>query len=102
MGDLPEFRVYISSTIEDLAKEREAAIDIIRRHALYDNSLAGYEKPFVRYRSPTEGGNSGSPVFNRQLKSFAIHHRALEDMRLNEGILLNEIKAALAQKHPEH
>jgi hypothetical protein len=64
--------------------------------SLYDNSLAGYEKPFVRYRSPTVGGNSGSPVFNRQLKSFAIHHRALEDMRLNEGILLNEIKAALA------
>jgi len=43
------------------------------------------------------GGNSGSPVFNRQLKTFAIHHRALEEMRLNEGILLNEIKAALAQ-----
>jgi hypothetical protein len=63
--------------------------------SLYDNSLAGFEKQFVRYRSPTEGGNSGSPVFNRQLKSFAIHHRALEDKRLNEGILLNEIKAAL-------
>jgi hypothetical protein len=44
-----------------------------------------------------EGENSGSPVFNRQLKPFAIHHRALEDMKLNEGILLNEIRAALAR-----
>jgi V8-like Glu-specific endopeptidase len=35
--------------------------------SLYDNSLAEYSQQYVRYRSPTEGGNSGSPVFDRQL-----------------------------------
>ncbi|SCY62082.1 Trypsin-like peptidase domain-containing protein [Nitrosospira sp. Nl5] len=43
--------------------------------SLYDNSLAEYEKHFIRYRSPTTGGNSGSPVFTRQLDSIALHHR---------------------------
>lgn len=64
--------------------------------SLYDNSLEEYEKQYVRYRSPTESGNSGSPVFDRQLNSFAIHHRAREDKKLNEGILLKEIQSALA------
>jgi len=64
--------------------------------SLYDNSLEEYENPYVRYRSPTEGGNSGSPVFDRQLKSFAIHHRAREDKKLNEAILLRDIQSARA------
>jgi Trypsin-like peptidase domain/Tetratricopeptide Repeats-Sensor len=65
--------------------------------SLYDNSLAEYEKQFVRYRSPTEGGNSGSPVFTRNLKCFAIHHRALYEKQLNEGIVLNTVNAAIQQ-----
>lgn len=66
--------------------------------SLYDNSLKEYDQLYVRYRSPTEGGNSGSPVFTRQLKSFAIHHRALYDKQLNEGVLMNAVKAALQGK----
>ncbi len=63
--------------------------------SLYDNSLAEYERHYVRYRSPTEGGNSGSPVFTRTLGCFAIHHRALYERQLNEGIVLKTIQAAL-------
>src|SRR5215510_8865233 len=44
--------------------------------SLYDNSLAEYAQQYVRYRSPTEEGNSGSPVLDRQLNCFGIHHRA--------------------------
>lgn len=54
-----------------------------------------YESHYVRYRSPTESGHSGSPVYDRQLNSFAIHHRAREDKKLNEGIILKEIQSAL-------
>jgi hypothetical protein len=61
--------------------------------SLYDNSLAEYQEPYVRYRSPTESGHSGSPVFTRQLKVFAIHHRAMYERQLNEGVILNAIKA---------
>src|SRR6266446_4101345 len=68
--------------------------------SLYDNSVAGYARQFVHYRSPTEAGNSGSPVFDRRLKCFAIHHRALEDKQLNEGIILDEIKKAIANIQP--
>jgi hypothetical protein len=59
--------------------------------SLYDNSLVEYEGAFVRYRSPTEAGNSGSPVFTKKLNTIAIHHRALDDKKLNEGILLRDI-----------
>lgn len=59
--------------------------------SLYDNSLVEYERQYVRYRSPTEGGSSGSPVFNAKLKSFAAHHRALYDRQLNEGVVLQAI-----------
>jgi Trypsin-like peptidase domain/MAP3K TRAFs-binding domain len=64
--------------------------------SLYDNSLAGYEGSYVHYRSPTEGGQSGSPVFTRQLKLIALHHRAREELQLNEGVCLGPIRKAAA------
>ncbi|HET7384413.1 MAG TPA: serine protease [Pseudolabrys sp.] len=65
--------------------------------SLYDNSLAEYSQQYVRYRSPTEEGNSGSPVLDRQLSCFAVHHRALKEKQLNEGITLEAIIRAIAQ-----
>jgi len=63
--------------------------------SLYDNNLASYEEPYVHYHSPTKGGNSGSPVFNRRLDTFAIHHRARDELQLNEGVLLESVKVNL-------
>ena len=60
---------------------------------MYDNDLANYTPPYVRYRSPTEAGNSGSPVFNRQWGLFAVHHRALQVEQVNEGVLFDAISA---------
>jgi hypothetical protein len=65
--------------------------------SLYDNSLAECSEQYVRYRSPTEEGNSGSPVLDRQLSCFAVHHRALKEKQLNEGIALEAIIRAIAQ-----
>src|SRR5262245_59947535 len=65
--------------------------------SLYDNSLAEYSQQYVRYRSPTEEGNSGSPVLDRQLSCFAIHHRALKDKQLNEGITLEAMVGCIGQ-----
>lgn len=62
--------------------------------SLYDNSLAEYEGAYVRYRSPTKGGSSGSPVFNRKWQTFALHHRTREEVQLNEGVLFEAIKGA--------
>jgi Trypsin-like peptidase domain/Tetratricopeptide Repeats-Sensor len=66
--------------------------------SLYDNSLAEFSQQYVRYRSPTEEGNSGSPVLDRQLSCFAIHHRALKEKQLNEGIALEAVIRAIAQQ----
>ena len=66
--------------------------------SLYDNSLAEYSQQYVRYRSPTEEGNSGSPVLDRQLNCFAIHHRALREKQLNEGIALEAVIRSVAQQ----
>jgi hypothetical protein len=66
--------------------------------SLYDNSLAECSQQYVRYRSPTEEGNSGSPVLDRQLNCLAVHHRALKEKKLNEGIALEAIIRAIAQQ----
>lgn len=88
IGDEPnEQRIYVIGH----PGGRELAV------SLYDNSLADYSQQYVRYRSPTEAGSSGSPVFDRQLKCLAIHHRALGDRQLNEGIMLNAISGAIAR-----
>jgi Trypsin-like peptidase domain/MAP3K TRAFs-binding domain len=66
--------------------------------SLYDNKLAEYEKPYVRYRSPTQKGSSGSPVLDFRLLCFAIHHRERKELQLNEGITLGAIRDAMAAK----
>ncbi len=63
--------------------------------SIYNNDLTGYDPPYVHYRSPTEGGSSGSPVFNRQWDLFAVHHRALITEQVNEGVLLGPIAEAV-------
>lgn len=71
-----------------------------------DNLLLDHEKPHVHYRAPTEGGSSGSPVFNQQWDLLALHHAGGMSMRklngkdgtypANEGIYVQSIIAALA------
>jgi len=63
--------------------------------SLYDNNLVERQNQFLRYRSPTDGGNSGSPVCDADLRAFAIHHGALMERQLNEGIWLKSVKEAL-------
>jgi hypothetical protein len=63
--------------------------------SLYSNNLVAYDQErYIHYRSPTEGGHSGSPVFSRQWKLLAIHHRTREELELNEGVLFRPIKEA--------
>lgn len=42
--------------------------------SLADNALLAYNERLVHYRAPTEGGSSGSPVFDDQWKLIALHH----------------------------
>ena len=76
--------------------------------SLQDNNLLACNETFLHYRTPTEFGSSGSPVFeSRDWKVVALHHAgSLELPRLdgkgkpyqaNEGIAVVAIKA-LTQK----
>jgi hypothetical protein len=78
--------------------------------SLRDNLLLDWDDRVVHYRTPTLGGNSGSPVFNRSWEVLAVHHAGLEKMpRLrgadgtypaNEGIWLERIRQALTDRRP--
>lgn len=73
--------------------------------AFQDNLLLGHKDPRVHYRTPTEGGSSGSPVFNRQWTLIALHHAGSQALTkldgsgkypANEGIWIGAIIKAIA------
>jgi V8-like Glu-specific endopeptidase len=75
--------------------------------SLQDNHILGFDETRMHYRSPTEGGSSGSPVFDKQWNLIALHHAGSLEMRrldgpglyaANEGILVSAIIAAVREK----
>ena len=42
--------------------------------SLHDNHLLDYNERFMQYRTPTDPGSSGSPVFNDQWELVGLHH----------------------------
>jgi V8-like Glu-specific endopeptidase len=73
--------------------------------SLQDNELLDHEIPKIHYRTPTEHGSSGSPVFNRIWKLIGVHHKGNDTMprlnglpgtyQANEGISIQSIIMAL-------
>jgi hypothetical protein len=70
--------------------------------SIRDNFLLDVDDRLVHYRSPTEPGSSGSPVFNEEWEVFALHHRGHPEMprlhgtgtyEANEGIRIDAILA---------
>jgi V8-like Glu-specific endopeptidase len=78
--------------------------------SLEDNLLIDYDDTLVHYRSPTEHGSSGSPVFDSSWSLMAVHHAGgLEIPKLhgdggtypaNEGIAVAAIKGRLVEEPP--
>ncbi|HYO13527.1 MAG TPA: serine protease [Thermoanaerobaculia bacterium] len=48
--------------------------------SLHDSLLLDCEDPKIHYRTPTEPGSSGSPVFNEDWDLVALHHAGRDDM----------------------
>ena len=73
--------------------------------SLTDNALLDYDERLLHYRAPTEGGSSGSPVFNNQWRLIALHHAGgfgvpklngqAGTYDANEGIQVQSIAAAV-------
>ena len=76
--------------------------------SLQDNLLLDWDQRLVHYRTPTEPGSSGSPVFDDQWRLIAIHHAGKSDMRklngkpgtyeANEGINILAIVDGIKQR----
>ncbi len=79
--------------------------------SLQDNKLVGYEGPpngkprtpgvrLVHYRTPTEKGSSGSPVFDAEgsWEVVALHHAVSATADANEGIAIDCIQEAIKKK----
>lgn len=76
-------------------------------YSIQDNLLLDYEDPpgFMHYRTPTEPGSSGSPIFNKEWDLIGLHHAGGPRSRLNkkegtydanEGIWIRAIIKAIA------
>lgn len=76
--------------------------------SLDDNLLLDHQKPKVHYRAPTEGGSSGSPVFNENWDLIALHHAGGMEMTklngkpgtypANEGLAFKSILGAVKEQ----
>ncbi|HVH26187.1 MAG TPA: serine protease [Vicinamibacterales bacterium] len=72
--------------------------------SLQDNHLVGVNDRLLHYRTPTEGGSSGSPVFNASWEVVALHHAGSSTLsridgragtyEANEGIRLSALLSA--------
>ena len=76
--------------------------------SLHDNLLLDHQAPRIHYRTPTEGGSSGSPVFTEQWKLIGLHHAGVKNMPClngkpgtydaNEGIWIQSMITALRER----
>jgi V8-like Glu-specific endopeptidase len=79
--------------------------------SLQDNILLDYDHRVLHYRSPTEGGSSGSPVFDDEWRLIGLHHaggtrmpqlnRAGGTYAANEGITIDAIRGGLSRQPPD-
>ena len=68
--------------------------------SLHDTRLVRVDDVFAHYRSPTETGSSGSPVFDEHWKVMALHHGSTDALPsaigpANEGIRIDRLLAAV-------
>ncbi|WP_395007162.1 serine protease [Undibacterium sp.] len=72
--------------------------------SLQDNELVNYNDAHIWYRTPTEGGSSGSPIFNSQWELVGVHHKGGapvasvingESVEANEGLRWSAIRKAI-------
>jgi hypothetical protein len=76
--------------------------------SLQDNLLIDIDETRVQYRTPTERGSSGSPVFDDRWELVALHHAGSPvlprlggkpgRLAANQGIRIDAIRAAIARR----
>jgi hypothetical protein len=63
--------------------------------SLQDSLIVDASSDLLHYRTPTQGGSSGSPVFESMAwRAVALHHAAVDSISANEGILMTRLQEA--------
>jgi hypothetical protein len=65
------------------------------RVSLQDNQVIDVGDPYVHYRTPTDPGSSGSPVFNQKWELVALHHASSKALSANEGVRMDRVVEAI-------
>ena len=77
--------------------------------SMQDNLLLDFKAPLVHYRTPTDPGNSGSPIFDSEWNLVALHHAGSKQTprlhgegtyEANEGIWIESIRRYLEGPRP--
>lgn len=93
--EIPNFDVWEEKRVNILGHPKGLNI----RVSLQDNKLISVDDRYLHYRTPTDPGSSGSPIFNQNWELVGIHHSASKEIQANEGIrldrILEEIRKAL-------
>jgi hypothetical protein len=90
---------------------RDSAVHVIghpsgRSLSFSSNQLLDHKEPLIHYRTATEGGSSGSPVFNQEWRLIGLHHAGGSSMQklhepgtyeANEGLWIRAICTAASQ-----
>ena len=116
LSDLPEAPVCLQAAprLPELSAKSRAFVAGHPRGAglqvsLHDSHLLDFDEPhrLVHYRTPTDPGSSGSPVFNDSWDVIAVHHGGSGQMprlhgsgqyEANEGIAVEAIRRRLARQ----
>ena len=85
------------------AEGKDARVNVIGhprgfslRVSMQDNQVVKVdEPPFIHYRTPTDPGSSGSPVFNQRWELVALHHASSSAIGANEGVRMDRLLAAM-------
>ena len=67
------------------------------RISLQDNRIVDVGDRFVYYKTPTDPGSSGSPVFNQKWQLVALHHASKTSIQANEGVRIDVIISAIKE-----
>jgi V8-like Glu-specific endopeptidase len=90
LKDAPTLDHYLPLRPARLEQDRRVAIiqhpgGFLKKISIQNNLVAFADDRLVQYYTSTQGGSSGSPVFDDDFAVVAIHHSAVHDADWKDG-----------------